>query len=210
MSRPDLNLARRAGPRALAITVGLAGALAHGPIAAQTALPAASVAELIASSDFGRADILLTAASIQQTGHNIVGLIDQRQDISTTDRALYGVQGGNIAQIIQNGDDLDARIDQIGNLNRARIVQDGSGQIASAFQSGVANSVDIAQTGSGNLAITSQTGNGNLISLSQAGGNLAMLTEVGDRNQIRVQQVVGGAPVSLTLTGNDRVVTIRQ
>jgi hypothetical protein len=161
-------------------------------------------------SDFGQADILLSAASIVQSGSRQKARIDQVSDVTGTDRLLYPVGVGNIADIEQAGADNEAYVSQTGDLNRLRIVQDGLGNWVDALQLGVDNRLDVLQTGAFNVLNSHQEGVGNRITITQAGGNVADLTEVGNRNEISITQVPGGAPISLNLVGNDQRVTITQ
>ena len=57
--------------------------------------PAGAASDLLQYSDFGRADILLTAASIRQSGDAQIARIDQITDASNTDRAIYPTGDGN-------------------------------------------------------------------------------------------------------------------
>jgi hypothetical protein len=170
----------------------------------------ASAEDLLQYSDFGRADILLTAASIRQSGDSQIARIDQTLDISGTDRSLYPTGSGNIADILQDGSSNQAYATQSGNLNRLRIEQRGSNNYVSSTQIGVGNTLDVTQTGLANTLLANQTGTGNSIVLTQAGGNSAILTETGDRNAINVQQIVGGPNISMNLVGSGLTVTIKQ
>ena len=157
-------------------------------------------AQVLSYADFGRADILMSAAAIRQAdGSGSVARISQELDISSTDPLLNPSGHGNRAVLSQRGD-----------LNRARIVQNGSDNLVDASQAGVDNRLDVTQTGINNSLVARQNGNGNRITLTQEGGNVANLTETGDNNSITVQQVVGGPSVSINLVGSGYTITIRQ
>jgi hypothetical protein len=195
--------------RCLAVLLGLTGAVGFvAPPAYGQAIPKA--ANLLRYTDIGQADILVTAASIRQSGDHQTGSIDQKADVSTTDRGLYPVGQGNIADLVQDGSYNQAYLQQTGNLNRMRVVQDGVNNYVQATQIGVDNRLDLSQTGPENQLISHQEGTGNIITLSQAGGNVANLKEVGDRNEIHIKQVLGGAPVSIELIGSGLKVSIQQ
>ena len=168
-------------------------------------------AQVLTYSDFGRPDIVVSAASIRQVdGVDIVAYISQELDVSGTDLSQYPTGSCNIADISQTGSGHRAFLTQRGDLNRARIVQTGTDNLVEASQTGVANSLDVTQTGISNSLLASQNGRGNSISLTQAGGNVANLSETGDNNTISVRQVVGGASINLNLVGSGYKVTITQ
>lgn len=168
-------------------------------------------AQVLSYADFGRADILMSAAAIRQAdGSGSVARISQELDILGTDPMLYPIGHGNIADLSQTGSGNRAFLSQRGDLNRARIVQTGNDNVVNATQAGVDNRLDVTQTGISNSLVASQNGNGNRITLTQEGGNVANLTETGDNNSITVQQVVGGPSVSINLVGSGYTITIRQ
>jgi hypothetical protein len=172
---------------------------------------AQSGAQLLQYSDFGRPDILLTAASIRQSfGDNNVARIEQVTDITGTDRALYPVGDGNISDVVQSGSGNRSFLTQTGNLNRARIEQNGLDNRVDASQTGVGNRLDVLQTGLSNSLLASQIGVGNSITAGQSGGNQANLTETGDNNTITVKQVIGGPNLNINLVGSGFTVTITQ
>ena len=167
-----------------------------------SAAPALGASDLLQYSDFGQPDILLSAATIRQSGESQIAAISQNDDFSTTDRSVYPIGKGNIADILQNGGYNQAYVKQAGNLNRVRIDQNGNNNYVDVSQTGVANTLDVTQTGLANTLMSSQSGTGNSIYLTQAGGNLAKLTETGERNSISVRQIVGGPSVSINLVGS--------
>lgn len=170
----------------------------------------AGAADLRRYSDFGQADIFLTAASITQSGDTQTALIDQKTDIAGTDRALFPIGNGNIADVSQDGGYDETYARQTGNLNRIRIQQDGFYNYVEATQNGVGNSLDVVQTGAENRLTSNQDGFGNTVYLRQAGGNLATFNEVGDNNSISVTQVVGGPALNINLVGSGLKVNIVQ
>ena len=167
-------------------------------------------AALVANSDFGKPDIRVTAASIIQAGTGNRARIDQTYATSADDAIIDPAGLGNIAAVSQSGNGNQVSVTQDGNLNRVRIVQNGDSNQASAGQSGAGNTLDATQDGFGNALLATQTGVGNSIALTQAGGNLATLSETGDRNVIQVQQVFGGATVTVDLRGNNLLFTVKQ
>jgi hypothetical protein len=167
-------------------------------------------AALTANSDFGQPDIRVTAASIVQAGAANRARIDQTYAASADDAIIDPAGLGNIAAVSQNGNANQISVTQDGNLNRVRIVQTGDSNQASAGQSGAGNTLDAAQDGFGNMLLVTQTGVGNSIVLTQAGGNLATLNETGDHNAIQVQQVLGGATVTVDLRGNNLLFSVKQ
>lgn len=167
-------------------------------------------APLLLNSDFGKPDIRVTAASIVQSGTGNRARIEQTYAASADD-AIFDPAGlGNIASVSQTGFANQVALTQDGNLNRARIVQNGDSNQASAAQAGAGNTLDVTQDGFGNSLLASQNGVGNSIVLTQAGGNQATLSETGNRNTIQVQQVPGGATVTVDLHGNNMAFSIRQ
>jgi len=168
-------------------------------------------AQVLSYADFGRADILMSAAAIRQSdGSGSVARISQELDISSTDPLLNPSGHGNIADISQSGSGNRAVLSQRGDLNRARIVQNGSDNLVDASQAGVDNRLDVTQTGINNSLVARQNGNGNSLTLTQEGGNVANLTETGDNNTITVRQVEGGPSVSINVVGSGYSITIRQ
>lgn len=182
------------------------------------ALPLSSHAQVGASllqySDIGQADILLTAASIRQSnGSNLVGSIEQTLDSSTTDRTVYPIGNGNIADLEQSGSYNSATISQDGNLNRIRVVQSGSNNTVNATQIGVGNVADLAQSGMENSLTIYQNGNGNLITATQMGNSTANLQEIGDNNVITLNQSNGVQTLNvsnITLRGSGLRFTVSQ
>lgn len=172
--------------------------------------PLALAADLTRYSDFGQADILLTAASIRQTGDLQRARIDQVTDFTDTDRAIYPIGSGNIADIVQEGAGNQAYATQTGNLNRVRIQQSGVDNYVSSSQTGVDNRLDVTQTGLSNSLVSTQNGTGNSVSLNQAGGNQAIFNETGENNSITVRQIVGGPNLNINLVGSGLTVTILQ
>ena len=167
-------------------------------------------APLLLNTDFGKPDIRVTAASIVQSGSGNRARIEQTWFPSADDAIIDPAGNGNMAAIEQTGDANQATLTQDGNLNRARIVQNGGSNQASAAQSGAGNTLDVTQDGFGNNLLATQTGVGNSIVLTQAGGNTATLSETGDRNTIQLQQVFGGAAVTVDLRGNNMVFNLKQ
>ncbi|MBV8124194.1 MAG: hypothetical protein JOY60_08175 [Burkholderiaceae bacterium] len=202
--------------RALSIP-GMAGCIA---LAACAVLPLGAHAQvspgaaLLKYTDIGQADILLTAASIiQSNGNNLVGSIDQTLDTSTTDRSLYPLGNGNIADVEQTGSYNSATIVQNGNLNQIRVIQSGSSNTVNATQIGVGNYADISQSGSGNTLTTYQNGTGNIITASQLGNSAATLQEIGDNNVITLNQLPGIQTLNVsnvTLRGSGLRFTVSQ
>jgi len=190
-----------------------AAVLICGPLTSH----AQQIGDLTRYSDFGQPDILLTAASIRQSGDHHIGVIDQRTDISSTDRTLNPIGDGNIADLVQDGSYNEAYLSQTGNLNRIRVEQSGSYNRTEITQDGVANTVDLKQdgfnnqatltqigtantldlqqTGANNYLISIQNGDSNSISFSQVGGNSAVLNQYGDHNTIIWKQELGETKV---------------
>ena len=82
-----------------------------------------------------------------------------------------GAAGSNRADVSQNGNNIYAYIDQVGDGNYANFNQSGAGGVAaSAWQSGSLNHAYVTQTGAGfeYLEVT-QAGTAGLVSASQGG-----------------------------------------
>lgn len=166
----------------------------------QACNPAAAAVDLAEYSDFGMADVLLTAATIRQSGNDHRAMIDQTADIGGT---------GNIAQIDQSGDGHVAYVTQVGDLNRARVLQSDSYNEAYVTQTGIGNSIDIVQSGSGNWLSAQQVGNGNVANVIQAGDSRISFAQIGDNNTINISPSSTGVPVVIAITGNGVTVTQR-
>ncbi len=163
------------------------------------AAPAMAAVDLTEYSDFGQADILLTAATIRQSGGDHIALIDQTLDGDT----------GNIAQIDQEGGHNEAYVTQIGDLNRARVVQSDDDNIATITQEGIGNSIDVSQTGLGNVLNGVQRGNGNVANITQTGDSNVTFFEIGNDNIVNISNPVAGVPVQVFIVGNGVIVTQR-
>ncbi|MBV8503828.1 MAG: hypothetical protein JO006_19175 [Paucibacter sp.] len=201
---------RAGNARRQALTLAaLASLLACPAIGHAQTAPVSLGSSLLRYTDIGQADILLTAASIRQSnGNNLTGTIDQTLDTSSTDRTVYPIGTGNIADIEQSGSYIQANLVQNGNLNRLRVVQSGSNNSVSATQLGTGNVADLSQSGMENSLTIYQNGNGNLITATQVGNGTATLQEIGNNNVITMNQPLNGKIVSLTIIGNGQRITV--
>jgi len=112
-----------------------------------------------------------------------------------------GVRVAAGTQIVQEGNNLDATISQVGSGNLALIEQStltaGALVTADIIQNGQDNNAVISQTGGGNSANITQTGSENFGSITQVGDGLsAGIIQNGNNNQaIVVQDGTGSPPV---------------
>ena len=164
-----------------------------------SAAPAMAAVDLTEYSDFGQADILLTAATIRQSGDDHVALIDQTIEDGGT---------GNIAQIDQEGATNAAYVTQIGDLNRARVMQYDADNLVTITQEGIGNSIDVSQTGFGNVLSGLQRGEGNVATITQTGDSSITFFEIGNNNILNISNPAAGVPVSVYIQGNG--VTVNQ
>ncbi len=164
-----------------------------------SATPAMAAVDLTEYSDFGQADILLTAATIRQSGDDHVALIDQTIEDGGT---------GNIAQIDQEGGTNAAYVTQIGDLNRARVMQYDTDNLVTITQEGIGNSIDVSQTGFGNVLSGLQRGEGNVATITQTGDSSITFSEIGNNNILNISNPAAGVPVSVYIQGNG--VTVNQ
>jgi len=161
--------------------------------------PAMAAVDLTEYSDFGQADILLTAATIRQSDGSHIALIDQTLDGDT----------GNIAQVDQEGGHNEAYVTQIGDLNRARVVQSDDDNIATITQEGIGNSIDVSQTGFGNVLNGLQRGNNNVANITQTGDSHVTFYEIGNDNIVNINNPAAGVPVQVFIVGNGVIVNER-
>ncbi len=161
--------------------------------------PARAWVDLTEYSDFGQSDILLTAATIRQSGDDHLALIDQTND--------GGI--GNIAQVDQEGATNAAYVTQIGDLNRARVVQYDSDNMVTITQEGIGNSIDVSQTGYGNVLNGLQRGDGNVANITQSGDSSITFFEIGNNNILNISNPAAGVPVQVYIQGDGVTVTQR-
>jgi hypothetical protein len=199
MSRHDAFPAR--APRAQRAAPRRAGCLLlAGAAWVQMTNPANAAVDLSQYADFGAADLLLTAATIRQTGNDHRAMIDQ---------TAYPGAAGNLALIDQAGDTHVALVTQVGDLNRARVQQSDSRNEAHVTQTGIGNSIDIWQSGVGNWLSGQQVGNGNVANIVQSGESRISFSQIGNNNTVNLMQPSTGAPVVISITGNGVTVTQR-
>jgi len=188
-------------PRALTPARSTACCLVLAGVAwLQASSPAAAAVDLAQYSDFGMADVLLTAATIRQSGNDHRAMIDQ---------TAYTGATGNIAQIEQTGAMHVAFVTQVGDLNRARVVQSDSGNEAHVSQTGIGNSIDIWQSGTGNWLSAQQVGNGNVANIVQPGDSRISFSQIGNNNTVNLLQPSTAVPMFIAITGNGMTVTQR-
>ena len=161
--------------------------------------PAMAAVDLTEYSDFGQSDILLTAATIRQSGDDHMALIDQTNDGGT----------GNIAQVDQDGATNAAYVTQIGDLNRARVAQYDSDNMVTINQEGIGNSIDVSQTGYGNVLNGLQRGDGNVANITQTGDSNITFFEIGNNNILNISNSAAGVPVQVYIQGDGVTVTQR-
>ncbi len=184
---------------AAAVRLAVRGGGVLGTALLLSAAPAMAAVDLTEYSDFGQADILLTAATIRQSGDDHIALIDQTIDAGGT---------GNIAQIDQSGANNQAYVTQTGDLNRARVVQFDSDNQVTITQTGIGNSIDVSQSGSGNVLNGLQRGDGNVATITQAGDTSITFAEIGNNNILNISNPAPGVPVLVFINGNG--VTVNQ
>jgi len=102
------------------------------------------------TNDFG--ELYYNSASLTQLGHGNTAAI--YQTVSPGDL----VEGGNVASIVQNGEDNDALIEQTGAGNTASIEQDGNDNQGKIYQDGEGLSAVLVQTGDALEYTINQTG----------------------------------------------------
>ena len=185
-------------PLAAAVRLAVRGGGVLGAALLLSAAPAMAAVDLTEYSDFGQADILLTAASIVQSGDGHIALIDQTID---------GGGIGNIAHVDQSGATNVAYVTQTGDLNRARVVQSDSDNLATITQTGIGNSIDVLQSGMGNQLNGLQQGDGNVATITQSGNSHITFAEIGNNNILNISQPSSGVPVAVFINGNGVTVT---
>ena len=184
---------------AAAVRLAVRGGGVLGAALLLSVAPAMAAVDLTEYSDFGQADILLTAASILQSGDGHIALIDQTIDAGGT---------GNIAHVDQSGSTNLAYVTQIGDLNRARVVQSDSDNLVTITQHGIGNSIDVMQSGMGNQLSALQLGDGNVATITQTGGTSITFAEIGNNNILNISNPAVGVPVLVVINGNG--VTVNQ
>ena len=110
--------------------------------------------------------------------------------LSDAKAAFVQQQGqGNLAELVQTGQALNAQVLQQGSDQEAFILQHGENLLAIIEQAGHGNFAEILQTGSDNQATISQYGAYNDARIEQAGsGQRSAVTQYGTGQQINIVQ----------------------